>query len=83
MKDNQKVLLLEEEIEDLSIQLADMLGVALFFAGVPKDKIRSAVEAYLQGIDDVYGEEDGEMGFTHIVSVIRYLQDKKPELFKA
>lgn len=83
MKDENKLALLEEEIEDLSIQLADMLGAALFFAGVPKDKIRSAVEAYLQGIDEVYGEEDGEMGFTHIVTVIKYLKDKKPELFEA
>lgn len=72
----------EVEIEELSIQLADMLGVALHFAGVSQDNIPKAVEAYLNGIDEVYGEEDGEMGFKEIISVINYLKDKKSELFK-
>lgn len=71
----------EVEIEELSIQLADMLGVALHFAGVSQKNIPNAVEAYLHGIDEVYGEEDGEMGFKEIVSVIKYLKDKKSELF--
>lgn len=71
----------ELEIEELSIQLADMLGAALHFAGVSQDNIPLAVEAYLNGIDEVYGEEDGEMGFKEIVSVIKHLQDKKSELF--
>lgn len=72
----------EVEIEELSIQLADMLGAALHFAGVSQDNIPKAVEAYLNGIDEVYGEEDGEMGFNEIISVINYLKDKKSELFK-
>lgn len=73
----------ELEIEELSIQLADMLGAALHFAGVSQDNIPKAVEAYLHGIDEVYGEEDGEMGFKEIISVINHLKDKKSSLFSS
>lgn len=78
---NEKIERAEIEIEELSMQIADMLGVALHFAGVSKDKIPDAVEAYLDGIDEVYGEEDGEMGFEEIVTIINYLKDKKSNLF--
>lgn len=82
IKDYQEELAKSElEIEELSIQLADMLGAALHFAGVSQDNIPQAVEAYLNGIDEVYGEEDGEMGFKEIVSVINHLKDKKSDLF--
>lgn len=81
MDKKNKIALLEEEIEGLSIQLADMLGAALHFAGVSQNNIPKAVEAYLNGIDEVYGEEDGEMGFKEIVSVINHLKDTKSDLF--
>ncbi len=71
----------ELEVEELAVQLADMLGVALHFAGVKQDKIPQAVDAYLDAIDEVYADEEGEMGFKEIVSVINYLKDKKSELF--
>ncbi len=72
----------EVEIGELSVQLADMLGVALHFAGVKQDDIPKAIDAYLDAIDEVYGDEDGEMGFKEIVSVINYLKDKKQNLFR-
>ena len=79
---NEELYNAEVEIEELSIQLADMLGAALYFAGVKKDMIRDAVEAYLDGIDEYFeNDEDGEMGFEEVVQVIEHIRKTKPTLF--
>jgi nucleotide-binding universal stress UspA family protein len=74
----------EIEIEEIAMQLADMLGAALYFAGVKKDKIPDAVEAYLQGLDEIFEDDEdiAEMGFEEVVKVIEYLQDSHKHLFK-
>jgi NTP pyrophosphatase (non-canonical NTP hydrolase) len=72
----------EIEIEEIAMQLADMLGAALYFAGVKREKLPDAVDAYLQGIDDTLGDEDGEMGFEEVVKVIEDLRRTNPKLFK-
>ena len=80
---NQELFDSKVEIEELAMQLADMLGVALYFAGVKQDKMQEAVEAYLDGIDEVFDdEEDGEMGYEEIIKVIKHLQKTKKHLFK-
>ena len=73
----------EIEIEELAMQLADMLGVALYFAGVKREDIPKAVDFYLQGLDEVFDddEEDGEMGFEEVIQVIEYIRKKHPKLF--
>ena len=74
----------EVEIEEMAMQLADMLGAALYFAGVKKEDLPKAVDLYLQGLDEVFGEEDDEddeMGFEEVIQVIEYLQKKHPKLF--
>lgn len=73
----------EIEIEELAMQLADMLGVALYFAGVKKENIPKAVDLYLQGLDEVFDDEDedSEMGFEEIIQVIEHLQKSHPKLF--
>lgn len=73
----------EVEIEELAMQLADMLGVALYFAGVKREDIPKAVDLYLQGLDEVFEDEDeeAEMGFDEVIQVIEYLQRKHPKLF--
>ncbi len=70
------------EIEELAMQLADMLGAALYFAGVKEDKMQEAVEAYLDAIDEVFEDEEGEMGYEEIIQVIKYLQKNRSYLFK-
>ncbi len=71
------------EIEELSIQLADMLSVALHFAGVKKAKMEEALDAYLDEMDDVLGDdENAEMGFNEIVKVIEHLKKTRTDLFK-
>ena len=73
----------EVEIEEIAMQLADMLGVALYFAGVKKEDLPKAVDMYLKSLDEVFDEddEDDEMGFEEVIQVIEYLQKKHPKLF--
>lgn len=72
----------EKEIEELSIQLIDMLEVALYFAGVKKENLKDAIEIYLNGIDKYYANnEDEEMGVDEIIEVIKYIKKTKPKLF--
>ncbi len=72
---------LENEIEDLTIHLADMLEAVLYYAGVKEENIEKAVKAYIDGLDDVFEDDDGEMGYKEIVEAIEYLKRNKPELF--
>lgn len=73
----------EIEIEEMAMQLADMLGVALHFAGVKKDDLPKAIDLYLKGLDEVFEDEDedSDMGFEEIIQVIEYLKTKHPKLF--
>lgn len=73
----------EMEIEEIAMQLADMLGAALYFAGVKKDDLPKAVDLYLAGLDELFDEEDDdeEMGFEEVVEVIEHLKKKHPKLF--
>ena len=74
----------EIEIEELAVQLSDMLNVALFFAGVKKENLKKAVDAYLDAIDEVFDEDDdSEMGQDEIITVINYLKRNSPKLFNA
>ncbi len=81
--DKEKLNEAEFEIEELAMQLADMLGAALHYAGVPDDKMPQAVEAYLNGIDEVFKDNlDGEMGYEEVIKVIEHLKQTRPELFR-
>ncbi|MDA3967710.1 MULTISPECIES: hypothetical protein [Helicobacter] len=69
---------LEEEVEELSIQLSDMLCVALLLAGVDEDKIEKALDLYVEELDD----ESVEYGVKEILANIENLKTKHGELFK-
>ncbi|MDR3177971.1 MAG: hypothetical protein LBT96_03200 [Campylobacteraceae bacterium] len=72
----------QEEIKDLSVQLADMLSVALYFAGVKKAKLEEAIDAYLDDMDETLGDdENAPMGFDEIVKVIKHLKSARKDLF--
>ena len=73
----------EIEIEEMAMQLADMLGAALYFAGVKKEDLPKAIDLYLKGLDEVFDDEDedSEMGFEEIIEVIEFLKTKHPKLF--
>ncbi|MDX1808091.1 MAG: hypothetical protein R3331_00995 [Sulfurospirillaceae bacterium] len=74
---------IELEIEELAMQLTDMLHVALYFAGVKKDKLEEAVDAYVNAIDEVFkDDDDGEMGIEEIITIIEHIKKSHPRLFK-
>jgi len=71
----------EREIEELAIQLADMLGAALYFAGVKKDRIKEAMDTYIEEIDNFFKDDDGQMGMDEMIALIKHLKKSKPQLF--
>jgi hypothetical protein len=73
---------LKEEIEDLTIHLADMLEAVLYYAGVKEANLEKGVKAYIEALDEVFDEDDdSDMGYREMVEVIEYLKKSKPELF--
>lgn len=73
---------LKEEIEDLTIHLADMLEAVLYYAGVKEENLEKAVKRYIDSLDEVFDEEDdSDMGYREMVEVIDYMKKKHPELF--
>ncbi len=82
-EENQELFDSQLEAQELAMQLADMLGAALYFAGVKKEKMQEAVDAYLNAIDEVFANDpEGEMGFEEIIKVIKHLQKTKKYLFR-
>lgn len=73
----ERIKELEEEIEELSIQLSDMLCVALKLSGVVETKMQEALDAYIDGLD----EESLEYGVKEILENIEKLKKNNPEFF--
>lgn len=69
-------------LEEMSAVLQEMLRAALYFAGVKKNKLDEAADAYLDAIEDVFEDEDGMLGIDEIVKVVEHLKKTKPEFFK-
>lgn len=74
----EKIKELEEEIEELSIQLSDMLCVALILSGAKEERIEEALDAYINNLND----ESVEYGVREILQNITNLKTTHPELFK-
>lgn len=80
---NKELFDAELEIEELAMQLADMLGVALYYAGVDKDDLKDAVDGYLHAMDEIFDDsEHTEFGFEEVVQVIEHLKTTRGDLFK-
>lgn len=74
---------IELEIEELAMQLTDMLNAALYFAGVKKEKLEDAVDAYVNAIDVVFkDDDDGEIGIDEIITIIEHVKKTNPGLFR-
>ena len=80
MKKDEEI---EEEVslEEMSFMLQDTLKATLYFAGVKKTKLEDDIDAYLEAIDEVFGEEEGIVGFEEIVKTIEHLRKTKSQLF--
>ena len=73
----------EEDVslEEMSFMLQDTLKATMYFAGVKKTKLEDAIDAYLEAIDEVFGDEEGIVGFEEIVKTIEHLKKTKSQLF--
>ena len=74
----EKIKELEEEIEELSIQLSDMLCVALLLSGVKEECMQDALDAYIDNLD----EESVEYGVKEILQNIENLKSTYSKFFK-
>jgi Na+/phosphate symporter len=80
--ENKELFEAELEIEELAMQLADMLGVALYYAGIEKKDIPEAVDVYLNAMDGIFENSDEiEYGFEEVVKVIEHVRTVSPQLF--
>jgi len=70
------------EIEELAMQLADMLGAALHYAGVKDENMPQAVEIYLDEMDrHLQNKRIEEAGYEDVVQIIDKMKKEHPSLF--
>lgn len=81
MSNSSLIAELKEEVEELTIHLADMLEATLHFAGVSDENLELGVKSYIEALDEVFEDDNGDMGYKEIVRVVEYLKKKKPLLF--
>ena len=75
---SDKIKELQEDIEELSIQLSDMLCVALRLSGVKIEHLEEACDVYLEELeayDEEYGQEE-------ILQILQKVKKAKPNFFK-
>lgn len=75
---SDKIKELQEDIKELSIQLSDMLCVALRLSGAKVEYLKEACDAYieeLEAYDEEYGQEE-------VLQILQKVKKAKPEFFK-
>lgn len=75
MKDSQI------SIQELATQLIDTLSVALYYAGVKKDKLEDALECYEALLDSLEYDEQSPYGVDEMIQSIEILRQRHKELF--
>ncbi len=73
---------MNEDLQDLQYELSVVLEAMLLYAGVARERLEEAVEAYIECIDKVLENSDKE-GVDEILAVVEYLKTHNEELFKA
>lgn len=72
----------EVTLDEMSATLNEMLLATLYFAGAKRAKIEEAADAYMDAIDEVFGDEDeGFLDMDSIIKVVEHLQKTQKELF--
>ena len=72
---------IEPTIDELSYELSMMLEAMLYYAGVKKDRLEDAAEAYIECIDDAL-ENSGAEGVDEVLEVVEYMTKKHAKFFK-
>ncbi|MDA3077788.1 hypothetical protein OFO07_02460 [Campylobacter sp. JMF_06 NA1] len=66
--------------DDLIYELNITLEAMLIYAGVKRDKLQAAAQAYIENIDAVLQNSDAQ-GADEPIAVVEFLRANKPELF--
>ena len=66
--------------DDLIYELNITLEAMLIYAGVRRDKLQAAAQAYIENIDAVLDGSDAQ-GADEPIAVVEFLRANKPELF--
>lgn len=76
---------LEMSLEEMALEVIDMLGVALYFAGAKKAHIQELIELYSTQMDKFYAHlpEDASYGQNEMIEIIKSLRDDYPQFFTA
>lgn len=69
-----------EDLENLQYELNITLEAMLLYAGVKRTKLDEAVQEYIECIDEVLENFEGE-GVDEVLAVVAYLKKHKSELF--
>ncbi|EAI3823887.1 hypothetical protein XJ45_06320 [Campylobacter coli] len=72
---------LKNELEDLRYELNIVLEAMLLYAGVKREKLENAIEAYIDNIDSVL-ENSNKEGVDEVLEVVEFLKNQHPELFQ-
>lgn len=67
------------EIQELALEVIDMLGVALYFAGAKENKIEELINLYMQELDK--SDENLPYDQKQMIYLIRSLQKKYSKFF--
>ncbi len=73
---------MNEDLQDLQYELSVVLEAMLLYAGVERQRLEEAVEAYIECIDKVLENSEKE-GVDEILAVVEHLKTHNKELFKA
>lgn len=76
---------LDMSLEEMALEIVDMLGVALHFAGAKKDSIAELTELYAKQMD-IYFENlplDSAYGQKEMIGIIEQLKKAYPQMFKS
>lgn len=71
----------KNELEDLQYELNIVLEAMLLYAGVKREKLESAIEAYIDNIDKVL-ENSNKEGVDEILEVVEFLKNKYKDFFQ-
>ncbi len=72
---------LKNELEDLRYELSIVLEAMLLYAGIKREKLESAIEAYIDNIDSVL-ENSNKEGVDEVLEVVEFLKNQHPEFFQ-
>ncbi|HEB9353846.1 TPA: hypothetical protein RZK44_000152 [Campylobacter coli] len=72
---------LKNELEDLRYELSIVLEAMFLYAGVKREKLENAIEAYIDNIDSVL-ENSNKEGVDEVLEVVEFLKNQHPEFFQ-